>query len=785
MRTSRAFGLVLVLKFCICIILVFANHGILPLAVLFFFLSGMEYSLLFETSLRLPVTQRLTAPRLNALIYCGSAMGLLLGERVFFKAWSLSVLTVALSAIGFMIAALLLFKSQPAGENSRAEDISSPGGERNFSWGYAFAGGFLLFGGISIVYRLLQIYLRDTADISAEITALSMIVGAAVSYGISKLKSALLAGKYHLVTSGVAAGALVFCITAQKLSAVAFLPREIFIVLLLLGISGVGSCLYNFAFLTGPDTFSTTRRVLIENSWGACIGAALFGLLLLPWLKTTISFQIFIGCYVGVLAFCVWRSAVRIGKRTLKSIFILVFIVVMLVLFIRARDSQWYYDQITRNISKLVPHEKIRRISETNRDLWVLTDKLLGATPLYHRLISNAHSMSGTMPSSRRYMKLMSYLAWLYAENGERALNIGYGTGLTAQALLEFKELKRLDVIDVTRDILPLTEIIHHRENSIDPLRDNRLHFSLGGARDFLHKTTENYDLITGEPPPPANSNVSYLYTTDYYELVKSRLRPGGAFTYWVPIHSISRPAAMQILKTFCAVFQECDLYAGTETNLILVGYAAQGGQKQNLQEKFKILATTRFYRDTALSSPEQLFSLLVSTKADLATEYFPHRLLTDNHAYIEEDYTRPLAHYAPFLQRFAATQKASVTNAVSARFGPPGPDLGKIEFQNIFTVETASDMKTALPALVKAYKANASPLTIAWLFGLDENTERAVATSSLPENHYLMIVRQVVRHLQERKPAAAISHLRKFPLEIEKDKRLLLILANLNRLEK
>lgn len=776
-KSDKVFGSLLLLKFFLTATFIYSESVLMFRSILFFFFSGLEYALLFAYARRASAGYNLNIPRLNALIYSGSALGLLIGEKLLFKFFSLSNLILTLSLFGVLVATYIFFDMSIARENA-GQTHSLPGKPEqesvvNIYRGYAFVSGFLLFGGIFISYRLLKIYLRETADISAEITAISMLLGVLVSYLVSRIKTVSAAKMLRISTLSLTIGSVLFCFVAQHLTNLAFIPREIFVALLLAGISGATAFIYNIAFAATGGTHDSTQNLLIMNAWGSCLGALLFGVLLLPHLRIVITFQIFIGCLLLLWLFSLWKSLSYPMDTWKKYAFLFTGCAYVIFLMSQAARTEWYQEQISRQVSKLVRGETVESIAEVNFDVWTLTSATLGKTPVYHRLITNSYSMSGTMFPSKRYMKLMSYLGWLFAEAPKKALNIGYGTGLTAQALLEFDGLQNIDVVDITTAIQPLTALIHAREESKDPLQDARLNFRLGGVRDFLKQTDSHYDIITGEPPPPANSNISYLYTKDFFELVKVRLNQGGVFTYWLPIHSISRRATLKIIRTFCTVFENCDLFAGTETNLILVGYDLKSRTKQNLTDKFNSLKMTRFPADTALATAEQLFSLLVASKTQLMQNSQGYSLLSDDYSHIEEDYSRALADYKSFFQLYLPSQRATVEYCLQSAFVVSGFKLSQLSFDNIFMVEAATDSRLVLPAIVHAYNTNASPGTLAWLFGLDENLGRAIDSAGLPENHYLMILRFAVREFQKRKPHEVLKHMRKFPMEIRMDKRL------------
>jgi predicted membrane-bound spermidine synthase len=55
-------------------------------------------------------------------------------------------------------------------------------------------------------------------------------------------------------------------------------------------------------------------------------------------------------------------------------------------------------------------------------------------------------------------------------------------------------------------------------------------------GRRYLERTTERYDVITIDPPPPVEAaGSSLLYSEEFYQIAKRRLRPGGILQQWFP----------------------------------------------------------------------------------------------------------------------------------------------------------------------------------------------------------------------------------------------------------
>jgi predicted membrane-bound spermidine synthase len=67
-------------------------------------------------------------------------------------------------------------------------------------------------------------------------------------------------------------------------------------------------------------------------------------------------------------------------------------------------------------------------------------------------------------------------------------------------------------------------------------LRSPLAHVVIDDGRRYLERTTQPYDAITIDPPPPVEAaGSSLLYSEDFYSVVRQRLRPGGVLQQWIP----------------------------------------------------------------------------------------------------------------------------------------------------------------------------------------------------------------------------------------------------------
>ena len=61
-------------------------------------------------------------------------------------------------------------------------------------------------------------------------------------------------------------------------------------------------------------------------------------------------------------------------------------------------------------------------------------------------------------------------------------------------------------------------------------------HIVIDDGRRYLERTSQQFDLITIDPPPPVEAaGSSMLYSEEFYTAAKKRLRPGGILAQWLP----------------------------------------------------------------------------------------------------------------------------------------------------------------------------------------------------------------------------------------------------------
>src|SRR4029077_219348 len=121
--------------------------------------------------------------------------------------------------------------------------------------------------------------------------------------------------------------------------------------------------------------------------------------------------------------------------------------------------------------------------------------------------------------------------------------------------------------------------------NYPNPLHDPRVHPIVQDGRFFLQASPRQYDIISGEPPPPKVTGSVNLYTEEFFSLMNSRLKEGGIASFWLPIDQLKADESKAILRAFHNVFANASVWASSDYQWIMLGIKGAGralGQEES-----------------------------------------------------------------------------------------------------------------------------------------------------------------------------------------------------------
>jgi predicted membrane-bound spermidine synthase len=400
----------------------------------------------------------------------------------------------------------------------------------------------------------------------------------------------------------------------------------------------IGSALHQEV---SPET-RVTGLLTLANTLGGALGSAIGGFVLLPMLGMESSFFA-LGASYGLVGLLLW--GVRVAgapspRSRLRIAFAGLFVAAMAFFPFGIMESDYLRISIERWDEK---HEmEIAAVREGRIETIVYLRKVLDGEPVFYQLLTNGFSMSATTSVGRRYQRL--YVFWPVAlrPDPKRALVISCGAGSTAKGLVETRSLEHIDVVDISRAILELSDLVYPDPDE-HPLNDPRVHVYIEDGRYFLQATDGRYDIITADPPPPKNAGVVNLYTQEYFQLIYDRLNEGGIATYWLPGHNTLESDTKAIIRGFCEVFEDCSLWAGYDTDWMLAGSrnAQWARSEADFVRQWQDPELAKELRVIGIEKPEQMGAMFMADAERLRvfvgdtpplTDNYPKRLSNERH---------------------------------------------------------------------------------------------------------------------------------------------------------
>ncbi|OFW05463.1 MAG: hypothetical protein A3I61_14725 [Acidobacteria bacterium RIFCSPLOWO2_02_FULL_68_18] len=190
-------------------------------------------------------------------------------------------------------------------------------------------------------------------------------------------------------------------------------------------------------------------------------------------------------------------------------------------------------------------------------------------------LYTNGHAMSSTLPLSQRYMRALAHVPLVAMERPEEVLVIGFGVGNTTHAATLHPSVRRVELADLSRDIL--THASYFKDANGGVLADPKVAVHINDGRQHLQmRAPGTYDLVVLEPPPIAYAGVGALYSREFYALARTRLKPNGYLSQWLPAYQVPPQTTLSMVRAFVDVFPEAVLLSGAASDLVLLGAAGR-----------------------------------------------------------------------------------------------------------------------------------------------------------------------------------------------------------------
>jgi spermidine synthase len=160
--------------------------------------------------------------------------------------------------------------------------------------------------------------------------------------------------------------------------------------------------------------------------------------------------------------------------------------------------------------------------------------------------------------------------ALLSAGPAQRALIVGVGSGISVGAMATHPGVT-VDTVEIEPQVVRAARDWFKEANRNGLVRSNvRVHVE--DAKTFLLLAKEPYDLIVSEPSNPWVAGIGGLFTEEYFELARARLRPGGLMAQWFHTYEMSDDNVRLVLRTFRKAFPHSTVWQTVSADFLIIG---------------------------------------------------------------------------------------------------------------------------------------------------------------------------------------------------------------------
>lgn len=320
-------------------------------------------------------------------------------------------------------------------------------------------------------------------------------------------------------------------------------------------------------------------RLYAANTLGGLAGAFLAGFVMLPTLG--VQGTIYVAA-VGNLLGAGWLL-LRGGARAGRLAPIGVAVVALALLFVARRppwDPMWMTSGMYHYVSHFSDHsrEGILDYAVGKYELVFYEEGLASVVTVAQNnhsgnmWLANNGKVDASTSTDMPTQVLCSLLPIQFAKDPKDVLVIGLASGITAGAVSTVPEIERLDIVELEPAIERAAALFSEWNNEV--LKDPRVNLLHNDGRNHVVLTPPGtYDVIVSEPSNPWITGVSNLFTREFFELGKSRLKPGGVWSQWVQMYGMDTADMRSLFATFASVYPHVVMYATIDdADLVLIG---------------------------------------------------------------------------------------------------------------------------------------------------------------------------------------------------------------------
>ncbi len=256
-----------------------------------------------------------------------------------------------------------------------------------------------------------------------------------------------------------------------------------------------------------PDRVGSSYAV---NVLGCILGPLAASYALLPAMSLKAVLLVLAAPYLGLLLFYVVRG--ELTARQLASLPVALGLLATSIVWTRTYEDRWRESAA----SAIIRRDHTATVISCGEGM----KKELLVNGIYITYITSL-------------TKVMAHLPLAHCEGRPKsALVICFGMGTTWRSLLSWQiDATAVELVPSVKEAFP-----YYFDDAANLLAEPNGRIIVDDGRRFLHRTSETFDVITLDPPPPVEAaGSSLLYSDEFYDAVKLRLKENGILQQWFP----------------------------------------------------------------------------------------------------------------------------------------------------------------------------------------------------------------------------------------------------------
>lgn len=353
------------------------------------------------------------------------------------------------------------------------------------------------------------------------------------------------------------------------------------------------------------------------NTIGSVVGAVLAGFVTIPLLG--LNKTLYIAAFCNFLAgTIVLRGR---GKKALSAAILL-----LATAAHAATPPRSYYFNLY-NAVRTPSYDIFKRAESFFQVVWRKDDPegtvviTKGINSDYYGLSIKGKPEGGTTnPATNPAPELMSYLLLAYRPEAKSFLKIGLGTGETTMAATRERTLDKIDVVEINHAVIEASRRFFFPQI----FADSRVRFITEDARKYLYLNDVHYDLISSQATDPTDESSGFLFTSEYFRLVRNRLSSDGIFGMFLPTYLLGDEGGDIIVKTLVSVFPYCYSWRIDDIPFLIASLKPLGKSPDEITKRIEQYSPGRTKLLQFVSGPETLRKFAEASPAPLNTDDWP-----------------------------------------------------------------------------------------------------------------------------------------------------------------